>query len=132
MLTIPLRLPFSVLCGRPDESLTKIIVMDSLDWFDPIPDDQPLPKMRRPDEAVTPEVELEHLRSELDYEILECLRVLKTGGHVIWRSAGKYPWYIKRFEKAGFKVEAVDIRENGQAIDRVNMYASLYRAEKVA
>lgn len=106
--------------------------MDSLDWFDPIPESHPFPRTKRPDEAVTPEVELEHLRSELDYEILEMKRVLQIGGHAIWRSAGKYPWYIKRFEKAGFKVEAVDIRENGKAVDRVNMYASLWRAEKVA
>jgi betaine lipid synthase len=112
--------------------LTKIIVMDSLDWFDPIPDSRPLPRTKRPDEDVTPEVELEHLRSELDYEILEMKRVLKVGGHAIWRSAAKYPWYRKRFEKAGFKVEAVDIREDGKAIDRVNMYASLWRAEKLA
>ncbi|KAJ9102623.1 hypothetical protein QFC19_004732 [Naganishia cerealis] len=106
--------------------------MDSLDWFDPIPDSHPLPVTRRQDENVSPEVELEHLRLELDYEILEMKRVLKIGGHAIFRSAGKYPWYRKRFEMAGFKLEAVDIRENGLAIDRVNMYASLWRAEKLA
>jgi betaine lipid synthase len=58
-------------------------------------------------------------------------RVLATGGHVVWRSAGKHPWYIQRFELAGFVVEAVDIREGGKAIDRVNFYASLYRAKKI-
>lgn len=42
----------------------------------------------------------------------------------MWRSAAKYPWYRQRFELAGFKVEPIDIRENGKAIDRVNMYAS--------
>jgi len=51
-------------------------------------------------------------------------RVLRVGGHAVWRSAAKYPWYRQRFELAGFKVEPIDIRENGQAIDRVNMYAS--------
>jgi betaine lipid synthase len=122
----------SVLHSLESESLTKIIVMDSLDWFDPIPESQALPQTRRSTEDVSPEIELEHLRSELDYEILEMKRVLKVGGHGIFRSAGKVPWYTKRFEKAGFKVEPVDIRENGQAIDRVNMYASLWRAEKLA
>jgi betaine lipid synthase len=58
-------------------------------------------------------------------------RVLAVGGHAVWRSAGKKPWYIQRFELAGFKLEAIDIREGGKAIDRVNMYASLYRAEKL-
>lgn len=51
-------------------------------------------------------------------------RVLRVGGHAVWRSAAKYPWYRQRFELARFKVEPIDIRENGQAIDRVNMYAS--------
>lgn len=72
----------------------------------------------------SPEAAYEHLRSELDFEILEMRRVLAVGGHAIWRSAAKYPWYRQRFELAGFKVEPIDIRENGQAIDRVNMYAS--------
>lgn len=35
------------------------------------------------------------------------------------------------FELAGFRIEPVAIRENGNAIDRVNMYASLWRAEKL-
>jgi hypothetical protein len=35
-------------------------------------------------------------------------RVLRFGGHAVWRSA----------------VEPIDIREDGKAIDRVNMYAS--------
>jgi betaine lipid synthase len=72
----------------------------------------------------SPEAAYEHLKSELDFEILEMKRVLKVGGHAIWRSAAKRPWYRQRFELAGFKVEPIDIRENGQAIDRVNMYAS--------
>jgi len=101
--------------------------------FDPVPASQPLPKPKASDSAnETPEVALESLKSELDYEILEMKRVLASGGHVVWRSAGKYPWYIQRFEVAGFEVEAVDIREGGKAIDRVNFYASLYRAKKIA
>ncbi|CAK9784087.1 hypothetical protein CC85DRAFT_58115 [Cutaneotrichosporon oleaginosum] len=124
----------NVLRGLPDESLTKVIVMDSMDWFDPIPADRPLPPI---DAALdraedSPEAALEHLRSELDFEILEMHRVLRVGGHAVWRSAAKYPWYRQRFELAGFKVEPIDIRENNQAIDRVNMYASFWRAEKLA
>lgn len=101
--------------------------------FDPVPASQPLPTPKRSNDTdKTPEAALDDLRSELDYEILEMKRVLAPGGHVVWRSAGKYPWYIQRFELAGFEVEAVDIREGGKAIDRVNFYASLYRAKKVA
>ena len=44
----------------------------------------------------SPEIELEALKSELDYEILEMKRVLKKGGNAFWRSAGKYPWYKQR------------------------------------
>jgi betaine lipid synthase len=101
--------------------------------FDPIPPETPLPASTQANDskADTPESALDHLRSELDYEIIEMRRVLAVGGHVVWRSAGKQPWYIQRFELAGFKVEAIDIREGGKAIDRVNFYASLYRAEKM-
>nr|XP_018260370.1 betaine lipid synthase [Kwoniella dejecticola CBS 10117]OBR82528.1 betaine lipid synthase [Kwoniella dejecticola CBS 10117] len=124
----------NVLRGLPDGSLTKIIVMDSMDWFDPIDPSTPLPSTSTiaPDTLdSTPEASLEHLRSELDYEIIEMLRVLAIGGQAIWRSAAKRPWYIQRFELAGFRVSSIDIRENGQAIDRVNMYASFWKAEKV-
>lgn len=101
--------------------------------FDPIPPSTPLPVDSLPSDnsKQTPEAALETLRSELDYEILEMRRVLAVGGHAVWRSAGKYPWYRQRFELAGFKVEPIDIREGGQAIDRVNMYASFWRAEKL-
>lgn len=92
--------------------------------------------------STSPEAALEHLRSELDFEILEMRRVLRVGGYAVWRSAAKYPWYRQRFELAGFKVEPIDIRESGMAIDRVNMYASckfpavaalttVWRAQKV-
>lgn len=133
----------SVLRGLPDETLTKVIVMDSMDCescltlnvavltrgagFDPIPPSTPLPPVGSTalDTLDTsPEAAYEHLRSELDFEILEMRRVLKVGGHAVWRSAGKKPWYTQRFELAGFKVECIDVRENGKGIDRVNMYAS--------
>ena len=74
--------------------------------FDPIPPETPLPRIQnteRPDE--TPEAALDHLKSELDYEILEMKRVLRKGGLAVWRSAAKRPWYRQRFELAGFKGE---------------------------
>lgn len=123
----------SVLCNQPDNSLTKIIVMDSLDWFDRVDPGKPLPTDRyhkSPD--ATPEQQLELLQSELDHEILEMKRVLKTGGMAVWRSAGKYPWYRQRFALAGFRVEPIDVRSEGVAIDRVNMYASFWKAVKLA
>lgn len=95
--------------------------------FDPIPSTTPLPPYgsKAQDESdASPEEAYEHLKSELDYEILEMRRVLRVGGHAVWRSAAKYPWYRQRFEMAGFRLEPIDIRENGRAIDRVNFYAS--------
>ena len=82
--------------------------------FDPIPVDTPLPSTQALDEIdETPEAALVHLRSELDYEILEMRRVLKTGGVAVWRSAAKRPWYSQRFTAAGFKGEC-----HGDAADR--------------
>ncbi|ODO00679.1 hypothetical protein L198_03004 [Cryptococcus wingfieldii CBS 7118] len=80
----------NVLRGLPDESLTKIILMDSGDWFSPIPASTPLPSESSiaPDTLGDwPEKSLEHLQSELDYEILEMKRALKVGGMAVWRSA---------------------------------------------
>jgi hypothetical protein len=59
-------------------------------------------------------------------------RVLAPKGLVVWRSDGKHPWYIQTFKLAVFEVEAVDVRENAKATDRVNSYASLYQAKKIA
>ena len=76
--------------------------------FDPIPPNTPLPDQYTGAKGMldqTPEAALEHLRSELDYEILEMRRVLRVGGHAVWRSAAKRPWYRQRFELAGFKGE---------------------------
>ncbi|OZJ05831.1 hypothetical protein BZG36_00944 [Bifiguratus adelaidae] len=93
----------------PSESLTRSIVMDHMDWFDP----------------------KDH--AELDEEIAEMARTTVTGGHVYWRSAGQYPWYNTIFEKNGFVLEPLGIREigSGKSIDRVNMYASFWRGVKV-
>ncbi|KAI7890506.1 uncharacterized protein EV154DRAFT_511178, partial [Mucor mucedo] len=52
-----------------DRYLTRLVVMDHMDWFDPTS------------------------CHELDDEIREMKRTLKSGGQVYWRSAGTQPWY---------------------------------------
>ncbi|KZT42398.1 hypothetical protein SISSUDRAFT_1058490 [Sistotremastrum suecicum HHB10207 ss-3] len=95
-----------VLHGLQSSSLTRAIIMDHLDWFGP----------------GTPEV---------DVEISELFRVLEPGGIVLWRSAAKHPWYNKNFIEAGFSVSLINMRTSAnKAIDRVNMYASCWKAEK--
>ncbi|KAI9484700.1 hypothetical protein BDB00DRAFT_983783 [Zychaea mexicana] len=89
--------------GLPDNYLTRMVVMDHMDWFDP----------KDP--------------SQLDLEITEMARTLQLDGRVYWRSAGTRPWYNALFEKAGFQVEPLTIRQPGLSIDRVNMYASFYQ-----
>ena len=89
-----------------DGYLTRLVVMDHMDWFDP------------------------ESCEELNNEISEMKRALQSGGQVYWRSAGTKPWYNALFIKHGFKVDALAIRQPGKAIDRVNMYASFYRATK--
>lgn len=86
--------------------LTRLVVMDHMDWFDPAS------------------------CQELDDEIMEMKRALQSGGQVYWRSAGTQPWYNELFIKHGFQIEPLGIRRSGCAIDRVNMYASFYRATK--
>ncbi|CAO3702686.1 unnamed protein product [Rhizopus stolonifer] len=96
----------SALQGMSTDYLTRLVVMDHMDWFDPQD-----PK-------------------ELEDEIIEMKRTLKSKGQVYWRSAGKEPWYNLLFLNHGFLVEPLAIRQPGQSIDRVNMYASFYRAIK--
>jgi len=50
---------------------------------------------------------------------------------VFWRSAARHPWYNEVFERAGFNIEVLGMREGPKkAIDRVNMYASFWKATK--
>ena len=87
-----------------DEELTKVILMDHLDWFSV-------------EDATT--------------EISAVARKMKKGGKVFWRSAGKRPWYIELFKEYGFRVYPCQIREGDTMyIDRVNMYASFWAGEK--
>lgn len=95
----------STLQELPSNYLTRLVVMDHMDWFDP-----------------------EDATGELEMEIQEMARTLKQGGRVFWRSAGTRPWYNRLFEKHGFTVQPLAIRKPGESIDRVNMYASFYHA----
>lgn len=96
----------NVLRGLPGASLTRVILMDHLDWFAP----------------GAPEVE---------EEVREVARAVAPGGLVFWRSAARVPWYQVVFEKAGFDVVALAIRTGSEKpIDGVNMYASFWRATK--
>ncbi|KAI8076787.1 uncharacterized protein BX664DRAFT_367349 [Halteromyces radiatus] len=97
----------NVLQTFPDAYLTRLVVMDHMDWFDPMSHD------------------------ELVQEIKHMARALQPGGQVYWRSAGTKPWYNRLFEQNGFHVEALGVRKPGESIDRVNMYASFYRGTLV-
>ncbi|KAF9411502.1 hypothetical protein BGZ94_001334, partial [Podila epigama] len=92
-----------VLRGMRDGELSKAVLMDHMDWFGP---------------------------ADAEDEIREVARAVRRGGMVLWRSAGRKPWYNALFEKHGFEVEAVGVRVPGSrvSIDRVNMYASCYKA----
>ncbi|KAF9437924.1 hypothetical protein BGZ76_010555 [Entomortierella beljakovae] len=94
-----------VLRSLKDGELTKAVLMDHMDWFDP---------------------------KDAEEEIKEVSRAVRSGGMVLWRSAGRKPWYNALFEKYNFDVKPVGIREpgSGVSIDRVNMYASCYIAIK--
>ncbi|QRV79652.1 betaine lipid synthase [Ceratobasidium sp. AG-Ba] len=98
----------NVLSNMKPGQLTHAVIMDHLDWFDP------------GSAAVTEEV-------------AQLARVLLAGSTVFWRSAARKPWYCEEFEKAGFAVEPVDVRTGPErAIDRVNMYASFWKAVRKA
>ncbi|CBQ70562.1 related to Betaine lipid synthase [Sporisorium reilianum SRZ2] len=115
----------NVLRGFEDGALTRAITMDHMDWFDRVPASQPAPTIKQARKDADKSV------SDLDREICELSRVVRKGGAVFYRSAAKKPWYNQRFEKMGFRVEAVHIRETGKPIDNVNMYASFYKATRV-
>lgn len=88
-----------------DNELTRIILMDHLDWFS---------------------------HEDADAEISMVAKKCRVGGRVYWRSAGKNPWYNEIFEKKGFEVVPLQIREGETMyIDRVNMYASFWCGIKV-
>ncbi|KAG2364762.1 hypothetical protein BDR07DRAFT_1607868 [Suillus spraguei] len=99
---------YNVLRGLTSWSLTRAVIMDHLDWFSPDSKD-------------------------VDDEVDQFYRVLSPGGFVLWRSAARKPWYCDVFERKGFTVTALGVRKGPEApIDRVNMYASFWKAVKTA
>src|SRR5947207_3065138 len=76
--------------------------MDSLDWFSPFGDG-----------AFAALQQIHALN-----------RALKPGSRVLLRSAGRTPWYLHLFEKAGFTARRI-MRRDG-FMDMVNMYASCW------
>lgn len=94
-----------VLKRLSSSSLTIIIIMDHMDWFDPN-------------------------GTEAEEEIQLLNKALLENGRVMLRSASTDPWYIKTFEDNGFVADPVAVRESGQSIDRCNMYASTWVCTK--
>ncbi|KAJ2909296.1 hypothetical protein GGI21_002026, partial [Coemansia aciculifera] len=92
--------------GMRNGELNKAVIMDHMDWFSP---------------------------EDADNEVAALARVVRKSGFVLWRSAARIPWYIAVFEKHGFAVEALDVRKPNsmEPLDRVNMYASLYKATRL-
>ncbi|GME69135.1 unnamed protein product [[Candida] boidinii] len=87
-------------------SLTVAVIMDHMDWFDPE-------------------------GTDADDEINALYGALAPGGRVLLRSASTAPWYIKNFERLGYKCETAAVRVSGEAIDRINMYASTWVCTKI-
>ena len=87
------------------ESLTVAIVMDSMDWF---AENDP------------------QARAETYRQVRLLRRALRVGGRVLLRSAGRVPWYMHVFEEENFASKRVNIRLEGECVDRVNMYASTW------
>ncbi|KAJ6457067.1 hypothetical protein C8R47DRAFT_995934, partial [Mycena vitilis] len=91
----------NVLRGLPDHSLTRVVIVDHLDWF------------------------LQG-STEVDAEIEHIFRSLVPGGLVFWRSVARKPWYNVNFETMGFQVTTLGVRTGPKtAIDRVNMFSFL-------
>ncbi|KDN52226.1 hypothetical protein K437DRAFT_232599 [Tilletiaria anomala UBC 951] len=114
----------NVLRGLEDESLTRAITMDHMDWFDPVPESTPVPTVEQARNDEDKSI------SDLDREVVELYRCMRNGGFVLFRTAGRKPWYVQRFEACGFKAEPVHFRETGKPIDAVNMYASTWICRK--
>ncbi|ODV85749.1 hypothetical protein CANARDRAFT_175521 [[Candida] arabinofermentans NRRL YB-2248] len=77
-------------------SLTVAVIMDHMDWFDTNGIDA-------------------------DEEISALTQALAPSGKVLLRSAATHPWYIKNFEKQGYRCKPAAIRTSGDSIDRINI-----------
>ncbi|KAH8691236.1 hypothetical protein BGW36DRAFT_431791 [Talaromyces proteolyticus] len=96
-----------VIARMTPRTLTIAVVMDSMDWFNPVED------------AAAKQAQALN-------------RALKIGGRVLLRSASIDPWYIKDFADNGFSPRRVGARFPGSCIDRVNMYASAWVITKTS
>ncbi|KAK5992652.1 Endoplasmic reticulum mannosyl-oligosaccharide 1,2-alpha-mannosidase [Cladobotryum mycophilum] len=86
-------------------SLTVVVIMDSMDWFD-------------------------NGSYAAAAQISKLNRALQMGGRVLLRSSALAPWYVKVFEAHGFTAKRHGARLDGACIDRVNMYASCWICTK--
>ena len=85
---------------------TKVVLMDHVDWLN--------------DQLV------EELASNLEKQVV-------SGGRLIWRSASLNPPYVKVLAAHGFEchcVHRITDKEYNGCIDRVNMYASFWYADR--
>jgi betaine lipid synthase len=82
---------------------TKVILMDHVDWLD---------------DTMAKEV-----AKALGQQVVQ-------GGRVIWRSAAYSPRYAAFIKDAGFSVERIQVQQDGEMMDKVNMYSSFYLAIK--
>jgi len=96
----------NTLKGMEEGSLTKVVLMDHMDWME---------------------------TAQVQDEVVELARVVSQGGYVLWRSCSRYPWYNRVFQENSFFVEEVAVRGPGSnlPLDRVNMYSSFYKAVKL-
>lgn len=81
-------------------NLTIAVLMDSMDWFDP-------------------------MGEEAAKQIRGLNKALKIGGRVLLRSAGLNPWYIRIFEELNFSAKCVSRRLPGTCIDRYDDPANI-------
>lgn len=86
-------------------TLTVVVIMDSMDWFDTG-------------------------AQAAAQQIAKLNRALAMGGRVLLRSSALEPWYIRIFEAHGFRAKRYGGRSDGACIDRVNMYASCWICTK--
>ncbi|KAI5479438.1 betaine lipid synthase [Pseudohyphozyma bogoriensis] len=109
----------SVMKQLGPSSLTIAVLMDLQDWFN--------------NSLEYSEDKLAKSPCELTVLIKTLHKALKPGGRVFWRSAAIKPWYAELYRREGFKVECIHARPIGglEPIDRVNMYASFYKAVKI-
>ncbi|KAK4048434.1 hypothetical protein OIV83_004780 [Microbotryomycetes sp. JL201] len=118
-------------------SLTIAIIMDLQDWFKNSLATSHPPTSATLNGKADVDSSSPFKKSEPPCDLTLTIRALhkalKPGGRVFWRSAGLEPWYVELYKREGFNVECVHQRDIGSKIpiDRVNMYASFWKATKL-